>query len=91
MMFGTSLDSAFHHAHTDIWIPLEFSNEASFHGVLAYAAAHLGHLRGEPMPPAALVHNIKSIQLINSWLHEPSMMTSDAAISAVLRQTSLEV
>lgn len=91
LMFGIALDSAVPHVQSDMWIPLEFSNQASFHGVLAYASAHLGNLRGESeAPPLAIMHNIKSIQIINSWLNDTSMATSDAAIAAVLRQTTME-
>jgi hypothetical protein len=91
LMYGRGLDSSLQHPHFDIWIPLEFANEASFHGALSYAAAHLGHLRGEGIPPLALLHSIKSTELINSWLGDPSMVVSDAAISAVMRLTSFEV
>src|SRR4051812_21483415 len=90
-MYGTDVETAYQHNHSDVWLPLEFSNEASFHGVLAYSAAHLAHLRGDPVPALAVIHNLKSIEIINKWLNDPVMMISDAAIAAVLRQTTLEV
>jgi hypothetical protein len=92
MMFGDGLNSASYHGHTQVWVPLDISNEASFHGALAYHSAHLRHLHGESKAsPQALTHNLKSIELINSWLSDPSLMISDMAITAVLRQLTLEV
>ena len=91
MMFGGSIDSETARSHLDLWIKLEFANEASFHGVLAYSVAHLAYLRREPTPALAILHNQKAIEVINHWLKDPVMMVSDAAISAVSRQTSLEV
>jgi len=91
MIYGDTLESEIARTHIDLWMELEFSNEASFHGVLAYSAAHLAYLRSEPTPALAIIHNQEAIRIINHWLQDPVMMISDAAIAAVLRQTSLEV
>jgi len=74
------------HQHTSLWLPLDFSNEASFHTVLAYAALHQAVLRGEAASPMAIMHKTKAIQIINQWLEDPARATSDATIAAVLRQ-----
>jgi hypothetical protein len=90
MMYGAKNGPAIHES-INVWIQLEFTNEASFHGVLAYSAAHLSRIRGLPVPPLAIMHNMKAIQVINNLLEDPSMMTSDAAIAGVLRLVSMEV
>jgi hypothetical protein len=79
------------HQHTSLWLPLDFSNEASFHTVLAYAALHQAVLRGEAASPMAIMHKTKAIQIINQWLEDPARATSDATIAAVLRQIVIEV
>jgi len=91
MIYGGTLESETARTHMDLWMNLEFANEASFHAALAYSAAHLAYLRSEPTPTLAIMHNQKAIGIINNWLEDPVMMISDAAISAVLRLTSLEV
>ncbi|KAI9745234.1 MAG: hypothetical protein M1818_001512 [Claussenomyces sp. TS43310] len=74
----------------DVWIPMDFSNPASFHGMLAHSASHLAYLRGEKSSIQAMVHKLEATRLINQWLCDPAKETSDDVMSATLRLLTFE-
>ncbi|KAE9373599.1 hypothetical protein N431DRAFT_374176 [Stipitochalara longipes BDJ] len=88
MMFGNPRSSI--NPMTDVWIPEALSNEASFQGMLSYAAAHLGHLSGRDSGVQGIIYKIKSIAAIQNLLNNDETMLSDNAVAAVLRQISIE-
>ncbi|KAK9238498.1 hypothetical protein V1525DRAFT_400690 [Lipomyces kononenkoae] len=88
MMFGIPRSSI--NPMAEIWIPDAFSNDASFQGMLAYAAAHLAHLRRQDSGAEYTIHKIEAISSIQKLLNDTTAALSDSAISAILRQISIE-
>ncbi|RFU35949.1 hypothetical protein B7463_g417, partial [Scytalidium lignicola] len=89
MMFDQSVNQSFNPVR-EVWIPIDFSNAASFHGMLAHAAAHLACLRGESISSAAIEHKLEALRLVNNWLQDPVLAVSDDAFSAVLGLLTFE-
>lgn len=75
----------------DVWLPLDFSNAASFNAMLAHTAAHLAHLQGEIDSTEALKYNAEAIGIINQWLIEETSTLGDDIVAAVVRLLVLEV
>ncbi|KAN0098425.1 hypothetical protein V8E51_014088 [Hyaloscypha variabilis] len=88
MMFGSQRSSI--NPMTEVWIPEALSNEASFQGMLSFAAAHLGHLSGRDSGVQGTMYKLKSIAAIQNLLNNDETMLSDYAVAAVLRQISIE-
>jgi Fungal specific transcription factor domain len=89
MMFGSPRSSI--NPMTEVWISEALSNEASFQGMLSFAAAHLGHLSGRDSGVQGTMYKLKSIAAIQNLLNNDETMLSDYAVAAVLRQISIEV
>ncbi len=75
----------------EVWIPEALSNEASFQGMLSYAAAHLAHLSGRDSGVRGTMYKVKSITAIQKLLNNDQTMLSDSTVAAILRQISIEV
>jgi hypothetical protein len=92
MMFEAYGSVADFSESTEVWFPLDFTTQASLHGTLTFSALHLATLRPDPKySMQAIKHKIKAIRLINDGLKDPEMMTSDALVTAILRQLQIEV
>ncbi|KAK9242245.1 hypothetical protein V1506DRAFT_548196 [Lipomyces tetrasporus] len=89
MMFGILHSSI--NPMAEVWIPDAFSNEASFQGMLAYAAAHMAHLRRQGGGAEYTIYKIEAIRCIQKLLNDATAALSDSAVSAILRQISIEV
>lgn len=75
----------------DLYIPVDLSQEAATHAVLAHSASHMAHLRGERNSIKAITHKMAAIHLVNEYLSDPLKAVSDEAFSAVLRLLTFEV
>ncbi|KAH8810778.1 hypothetical protein F5884DRAFT_780334 [Xylogone sp. PMI_703] len=89
MMFDQSIEQSFNPMR-EVWVPIDFSNAASFHGMLAHAAAHVAYLKGESVSAAAIEHKLEALRLVNNWLQDPVLAISDDAFSAVLGLLTFE-
>jgi hypothetical protein len=89
MMFGKPRTSV--NPMAEVWIPDALSNEASFQGMLSYAAAHLAHLRGQHGGTQGTMYKIKAIKSIQKQLNNNATAFSDSTVAAILRQISIEV
>lgn len=89
MMFDTA-DQGFNPLR-EVWVPIDFSNAAAFHGMLAHSAAHQAALRDENGSSAAIEHKLEALRLVNTWLQDPLLAISDDAFSAVWRLLTFEV
>ena len=89
MMFGKPRSSV--NPMAEVWIPDALSNEASFQGMLSYAAAHLAHLRGQGGSSQGTMYKIKAIESIQKQLNDSPTAFSDSTVAAILRQISIEV
>lgn len=75
----------------DLYVPIDLSQEAATHAVLAHAACHVAYLRGERQSIKAITHKMAAIHLVNEYLNDPVKSVSDEAFSAVLRLLTFEV
>jgi hypothetical protein len=76
----------------DLYIPVDLSQVASVHGILAHSASHMAYLRQEKSNSLqALNHKMRAIQLVNEALNDPVRGVSDDIVSAVLRLLTFEV
>ena len=75
----------------DIWMPLDLSNIASFHGIMAHAAAHLSEIQHKDIGPETLRYKTVIIELVNRWLGNPDTAFQDEVFAAVLRLFTFEV
>lgn len=75
----------------DLYVPVDLTEEAATHAVLAHSACHIAHLRKEKRPIKAIAHKTAAIHLINGYLSDPAKTVSDEAFSAVLRLLTFEV
>jgi hypothetical protein len=89
MMFGKPRSSV--NPMAEVWIPDALSNEASFQGMLSYAAAHLAHLRGQDGGAQGTMYKIKAIKSIQKQLNDSATAFCDSTVAAILRQISIEV
>jgi hypothetical protein len=89
MMFGKSRSAT--NPMAEVWIPEALSNEASFQGMLSYAAAHLAHLSGQDIGIRGMMYKIKAIASIQKLLNDERTTLSDSTVTAILRQISIEV
>lgn len=76
----------------DLYIPVDLSQAASVHAVLAHSASHMAYLRQERSDSVtALTHKMAAIRLVNKSLNDPVKAVSDENISAVMRLLTFEV
>lgn len=75
----------------EVWLPMDFSNIASFNAMMAHAAAHLAYLHGEGNSPAAFKYKVNAVSIIAEWLGDPAKALSDETLIAVVRLLMFEV
>jgi len=75
----------------NVYIPIDLSNQASTHVILAHAAIHLAYLSGKSASISALHHKTAAIKLINESLNDSELAVSDDTLAAVLRVLTFEV
>lgn len=75
----------------DIWIPLDLSNAASFHGILAHAAADLNGRREDAAKSEVLKFKTEAIGTINLWLSTSTTAIKDEVFAGVVRLLTFEV
>lgn len=75
----------------DIWLPLDFSNAASFNVCMAHAAAHLERAQGQRCSTTALEFKLEAVQIISGWIQNKAKALSDDMFAAVLRLLTYEV
>ncbi|KAE9371581.1 hypothetical protein N431DRAFT_545797 [Stipitochalara longipes BDJ] len=75
---------------SNVYVPIDLSNEASIHATLAHAAMHMAYLLGKPSSIPALHHKSAAIRLINESLNDPEIAVSDGTLAAVLRMLTFE-
>jgi hypothetical protein len=88
--FGKPTDPSFNPMR-DLYIPVDLSQEADTHAVLAHSASHVADLRGERNSIKAITHKMATIHLVNEYLNDPVKAVSNEAFSAVLRLLTFEV
>ncbi|KAF5856106.1 hypothetical protein ETB97_007868 [Aspergillus alliaceus] len=74
----------------EVWLPLDFSNTASFHVTMAHAAAHLAYLHGELASPEALHYKTDAISVITKWLDDPLQSLRNETLVSVVRLLMFE-
>ena len=89
MMFGKPRSSI--NPMAEVWIPEALSNQASFYGMLSYAAAHLAHLHGQDSGIRGTIYKNRAIASIQRLLDNDRTTLSDSTVAAILRQISIEV
>lgn len=75
----------------DLYIPIDLSQVASVHGILAHSASHLAFLHRQRSSVQAITHKMAAIRLVNEYLGDPVKAISDETFSAVLRLLTYEV
>lgn len=76
----------------DLFIPVDLSQVALVHAVLAHSASHLASLRHNRNDSLqAIEHKMAAIRLVNEALGDPVKATSDENVSAVMRLLTFEV
>lgn len=76
----------------DLYIPVDLSQPATVHAVLAHSASHMAFLRQERSDSVkALTHKMASIRLVNESLNDPLKAVSNENLSAVMRLLTFEV
>lgn len=76
---------------TEIWMPLDLSNAASFNGILAHAAADLMRFEGGRSNPELLKYKTEAIETINKWLGDTVNAITDDVFAGVVRLLTFEV
>jgi hypothetical protein len=76
---------------SNLYVPIDLSNQAWTHATLAHAAIHMAHLYGKSSSISALNHKSAAIKLINKSLNDPKTAVSDDTLAAVLRMLTFEV
>jgi hypothetical protein len=76
---------------SNVYVPIDLSDQASTHATLAHSASHLAYLHGKPSSISALSHKSAAIKLINESLNDPKAAVSDGILAAVLRLLTFEV
>ncbi|KAI2710107.1 transcriptional regulator family: Fungal Specific TF [Penicillium roqueforti] len=75
---------------TEIWMPLDLSNAASFNGILAHAAADLMRFEGGRSNPELLKYKTEAIETINKWLGDTVNAITDDVFAGVVRLLTFE-
>lgn len=75
----------------DVWLPLDFSNAASFNVCMAHAAAHLARIQGQHSSTIALDFKLEAMRIISEWIQNEAKALSDDMFAAVLRLSTYEV
>jgi hypothetical protein len=89
MMFGKPQSGI--NPMAEVCIPESLSNEASFYGMLSYAATHLAHLRDRESGIRGTIYQNKAIASIQKLLDDDRTTLSDSTVGAILMQISIEV
>lgn len=73
------------------WLAVGIKDEAFFNSVMSHYAGTYGLASGKGDPIEALLHRIKSIEIVNQRLSQPELRASDGTIGTVASMVTYEV
>jgi hypothetical protein len=73
------------------WLAIGIQDEAFYNTLLSHYAGTFSLATGQGDPMEALMHRMKSIEIVNERLSKPELGSSDGTIGAVASMVTYEI